>query len=304
MNFGETGNRSEPVRLVRPEGGLHRQSLPSPANLRPPPATRACAVFLMQRLDPWPAATPVPARCLLSIEQRGCSQHDTASGTSWHGYGLLTRHRAPWPLLTSWPSPHMGQKCSLQNGRAIAAPIPRHQTYCSPGVLVLLRSQRPSIFTPCPSRALGMLAGERKRPYSLGRGSSISKPRTSSQLCRRCFTRQCLSFPICKMRVTITTYLRGRAVQVGERPALQNPPHQQTTQPGTGGTEGTASSPPLTASLILLRRKMLARALLPATAQMSSQLHPHRTTLRLFDKDEYCFLNKYKNSASSLASSF
>lgn len=204
----------------------------------------------------------------------------------------------------SWPSPHMGQKCSLQNGRAVAAPIPRHQTYCSPGVLVLLRSRCLSIFTPCPSWALGMLAGERKRPYSLGRGSSISKPRTSSQLCRRCFTRQCLSFPICKMRVTITTYLRGRAVQVGERPALQNPPHQQTTQPGTGGTEGTASSPPLTASLILLRRKMLARALLPATAQMSSQLHPHRTTLRLFDKDEYCFLNKYKNSASSLASSF
>lgn len=99
MDFGETGNRSEPVRSVRPEGGLHRQSLPSPANLRPPPATRACAVFLMLRLDPWPAATPVPARCSLCTALRGCSQRDTAGGTSWHGYGLLPRHRAPRPLL-------------------------------------------------------------------------------------------------------------------------------------------------------------------------------------------------------------
>lgn len=57
-------------------------------------------------------------------------------------------------------------------------------------------------------------------------------------------------------------------------------------------------------SLILLRKKLFARALLPATAQMTSQLHPHRTILRLFDKDEYCFLNKYKNSVSSLVSSF
>lgn len=154
MDFGEICNISKPVRLVRPEGGLYRkrrQAVPAHPS-QPPPALRhqgvcrySCNALIRGQLQ-----LPSPRGGSLYIALRGCSKCDTASGTSWHGYGLFVRHQAPGPLLASWPTPCIRQKHAQQNWRAIAASIPhqRHQTYRSPNMLALLRFWRLIAFTP------------------------------------------------------------------------------------------------------------------------------------------------------------
>lgn len=90
--------------------------------------------------------------------------------------------------------------------------------YCSHLMsTITLDSNTRSFLSPSPSQASRMLVGE-KMAIQLGQRLQYYRPKDQLPalplwLCHSDFTHQCLSFPICQMRRTITTYLSGRGLQ-------------------------------------------------------------------------------------------